>query len=194
MYLAAVAGATVPIAASTQAPPDSMVAQMVDPQAQRGRSLDYLFEVLKMAPDEQTARLIEKRIWTLWSASGSDTADLLMSRAKQAIVEKETEVAVRLLDAIIDLKPEYAEAWNRRATLYFEQKDYAHALADIAEVLSREPRHFGALTGLGLILQDMGQEKRALEVFRRALEIDPHLEKVPEYVKSLSSRIDGRNI
>jgi tetratricopeptide (TPR) repeat protein len=194
LCLAAVAGSTLSAAGGTQAPPDATVTEKPDPKVQRGRSLDYLFEALKLAPDNQTARLIERRIWTLWSASGSDTADLLMSRAKQALDEKETDVAVRLLGAVIDLKPDYAEAWNRRATVYFEQKDYARALADIAQVLSREPRHFGALTGLGLILQDMGEEQRALAVFRRALDIDPHLEKVPEYVKTLSIKIEGRDL
>ena len=77
---------------------------------------------------------------------------------------------------MIELKPDYTEAWNRRATLYFLQKDYGHALADIREVLAREPRHFGALSGLGLILQEIGDDKHALEAYRRALAIDPHLE------------------
>lgn len=165
-----------------------------EPKAERGRSIDFLFEALKTAPDEQTARLIEGRIWTLWLASGSDTADLLMSRAKQALEEKDSELAIRLLGAVIDISPDYVEGWNRRATLYFAKKDYAHALADIAQVLAREPRHFGALTGLGLILQDLGEDKRALEAFRRALEIDPHLDKVPDYIKALQDKVEGRDI
>ena len=160
----------------------------------RGRSIDFLFEALKAAPDAETAKLIENRIWALWFTSGSDTADLLMTRVKQAMEANDADLALRLLDAIIALNPEYAEAWNRRATLYFTKKDYAHALADISQVLAREPRHFGALTGLGMILQDMGEDKRALEAFRRALEIDPHLQKVPEFVKALSEKIDGRDI
>ena len=163
-------------------------------KADRGRSIDFLFEALKAAPDAETAKLVEDRIWALWFASGSDTADLLMSRVKQAAEEKDVDLAVRLLDAIIELKPDYAEAWNRRATMYFTKKDYGHALADIAQALAREPRHFGALTGLGMILQEMGEDKRALQAFRRALEIDPHLQKIPEFVKALTDKVEGRDI
>src|SRR5438094_181551 len=79
----------------------------------RGRSIDFLSEALKAAPDAATAKLIENRIWELWLASGSDTADLLMSRVKQAAEEKDVDLAIRLLDAIVELKPDYAEAWNR---------------------------------------------------------------------------------
>jgi tetratricopeptide (TPR) repeat protein len=163
-------------------------------KADRGRSIDFLFEALKAAPDAETAKLVESRIWALWLASGSDTADLLMSRVKQAAEEKDVDLAIRLLDAIIELKPDYTEAWNRRATMYFTKKDYGHALADIAQALAREPRHFGALTGLGMILQEMGEDKRALEAFRRALEIDPHLQKIPEFVKALTDKVEGRDI
>jgi tetratricopeptide (TPR) repeat protein len=158
------------------------------------RNIDFLFEALKIAPDDETARLVENRIWALWLASGSDTADLLMSRVKAAIEDKDTDLAIRLLDAIVDLKPDYTEAWNRRATLYFQKRDYDQAMRDIAQVLSREPRHFGALTGLGMILEDVGQDKQALDVFSRALAIDPRLEKVPDIVKDLRAKVHGREI
>ena len=164
------------------------------PKIDHTHNIDFLFQALKAAPDDQTARLIEGRIWALWLASGSDTADLLMSRARTAIEQNDSELAIQLLDAIIELKPDYIEAWNRRATLYFEKHDYARAMSDIAQVLAREPRHFGALTGLGMILQDIGDNKGALEAFRRALEVDPRLERVPEIVKSLTEKVEGRNI
>jgi tetratricopeptide (TPR) repeat protein len=164
------------------------------PKTDRGHNIEFLFQALKAAPDDETARLIEGRIWALWLASGSDTADLLMSRARTAIEQNDTNLAIQLLDAIIELKPDYAEAWNRRATLYFEKHDYGRAMSDIAQVLAREPRHFGALTGLGMILEDIGDNKRALEAFRRALEVDPRLERVPEIVKNLTEKVEGRNI
>ena len=163
-------------------------------KADRGRSIDFLFEALKAAPDAETAKLVEDRIWALWFASGSDTADLLMSRVKQAAEEKDVDLAVRLLDAIIELKPDYAEAWNRRATMHFTKKDYGRALADIAQALAREPRHFGALTGLGVIMQELGEEKLALEAFRRALAVNPHLQKIPDFVKTLTEKVEGRDI
>jgi Tfp pilus assembly protein PilF len=86
------------------------------------------------------------------------------------------------------------EAWNRRATIYYMKKDYGRALADIREVLRREPRHFGALSGLGLIMQDIGDDKQALEVYRRALAIHPRLQRIPDVVKTLQEKIEGRDI
>src|SRR3954463_1017038 len=113
--------------------------------ADRSRGLDFLFGALKAAPDEASAKHVEARIWALWMQTPSDTAALLMARAKAAIDAKQGDVALKLLDAVIKLRPEYVEAWNRRATLYYMQNDYTHSLEDIEQVLSREPRHFGAL-------------------------------------------------
>ncbi|HYY39267.1 MAG TPA: tetratricopeptide repeat protein [Xanthobacteraceae bacterium] len=172
-------------------PPSSL------PRAQRGdktQNLDRLFAALKVAPDDESAKYIENRIWAIWLASVSDTANLLMGRVKTATESKDFDLAIRLLNAIIDIRPDFTEAWNRRATVYYTKKDFGRALADIHEVLAREPRHFGALSGLGIILQELGDEKRALDAFRRALAIHPHLERVPELVKKLSEKIDGREI
>jgi tetratricopeptide (TPR) repeat protein len=167
------------------------------PRAQRGdkaQNLDRLFEALKVAPDDESAKYIENRIWAIWLASGSDTANLLMGRVKTAMEAKDFELAIRLLNAIIDMRPDFIEAWNRRATLYYMRKDFTRAIGDIREVLAREPRHFGALAGLGIILQEFGDDKRALDAFRRALAIHPHIERVPDMVKRLSDKIDGREI
>jgi tetratricopeptide (TPR) repeat protein len=167
------------------------------PRAQHGdktQNLDRLFAALKVAPDDESAKYIENRIWAIWLASSSDTANLLMGRAKTATDGNDFDLAIRLLNAIIDIRPDFTEAWNRRATVYYTKKDFGRALADIREVLAREPRHFGALSGLGIILQEMGDEKHALDAFRRALAIHPHLERVPELVKKLSEKIDGRDI
>ena len=167
------------------------------PHVQRGDAkvnLDRLFEALKIAPDEESAKYIEGRIWALWFASSSDTANLLMGRVKTAVDGKDLDLAIKLLDAVIDIRPDFVEAWNRRATVYYTKKDFGRALADIHEVLAREPRHFGALSGLGIILQELGDDKRALEVFRRALAVHPRLERIPDLVKKLSDKIDGRDI
>src|SRR6476646_9213911 len=167
------------------------------PRAARGdriKNLDFLFEALKAAPDADSAKLVEGRIWALWLASGSDTADLLMTRVKTAIDGKDNDLAIELLGAVIGLKPEYVEAWNRRATLYFATKDFGKALADIRQVLAREPRHFGALSGLGIIMQEFGEDQLALEAFRCALAVNPHLPKFPEFVKTLTEKVEGRDI
>src|SRR3954470_24083652 len=162
--------------------------------ADRVRGLDFLFGALKAAPDEASAKHVEARIWAIWLQTPSDTAALLMSRAKAALDAKQPDVALKLLDALIKLRPDYIEAWNRRATLYYLQNDYTRSLADIEQVLSREPRHFGALAGLGMIMQDLGDDRRALDAFRKALAINPHLERVPDLVKTLTEKVDGRDI
>jgi tetratricopeptide (TPR) repeat protein len=167
------------------------------PKAQRGdrtRSVDFLFEALKAAPDNDSAKAIENRIWALWLTSGSDTADLLMARVKQAVEAKNLDLALRLLGSIIEIRPNYVEAWNRRATIYFLKKDYSNSLADIRQVLAREPRHFGALAGLGTILNEIGDERRALDAFRRALAVHPRLNGIADEVKSLTEKVEGRPI
>ncbi|BBF91804.1 tetratricopeptide repeat protein [Blastochloris tepida] len=156
--------------------------------------LDRLFTLLQHAPDRDTAKLVEARIWGQWFSSGSDTADLLMARARAAMDDNDTEVALQLLDALVTVVPDYVEAWNRRATVNYMRKDYGSALHDVAETLAREPRHFGALVGLGLILEDIGQEKQALEAFRQALAINPYLERVPDLIKQLAPKVEGREI
>jgi tetratricopeptide (TPR) repeat protein len=167
------------------------------PHAQKGdptRNLDFLFEALKIAPDDATAKAIEQRIWALWFVSPSDTANLLMTRVRTAIEAKDLDLALRLLNSLVKIRPDYVEAWNRRATIYFMKNDYGKSLADIREVLKREPRHFGALSGLGLILQEVGDDRHALEVYRRALAVYPRLERIPGVVKTLQEKVEGRDI
>ena len=168
------------------------------PFVQRGgdqtRNLDFLFGALKAAPDDATAKAVEERIWAVWSVSRSDTTNLLMSRARNAVEKKDLDLAIKLLDAVVKIKPDYVEAWNRRATLYYMKREYGRALSDIAQVLKREPRHFGALSGLGLILQDVGDDKHALEAYRRALDVYPRLQRIPDLVKTLSDKVEGRPI
>jgi tetratricopeptide (TPR) repeat protein len=162
--------------------------------ADRTRGLDFLFGALKAAPDQASAKHVEGRIWALWTQTPSDTTMLLMTRAKTAIEKKQPDVALKLLDKVVKLKPDYVEGWNRRATIYYLQNEYAKSMSDIREVLVREPRHFGALAGLGMIMQELGDDKRALDAFKKALEINPYLEKLPDMVKTLTEKVEGRPI
>ncbi|HEY3639785.1 MAG TPA: tetratricopeptide repeat protein [Xanthobacteraceae bacterium] len=164
------------------------------PRLQQGLNLDRLFEALKIAPDDESAKYVENRIWAMWIATDSDTTTLLMTRVKAAVDAKDLDLGIKLLTAVIEIKPDYIEAWNRRATLYYTKKDFDRSLADIHEVLKREPRHFGALSGLGMIMQELGDDKHALEAFRRALTVHPHLEHIPDLVKQLSEKVEGRDI
>jgi tetratricopeptide (TPR) repeat protein len=156
--------------------------------------LDTLFKALKIAPDDGSAKAIENRIWAVWMISGSDTCNLLMARVKAAEEAKDYDLALKLLNAVIEINPDYVEAWNERATIYYVKNDYAHAIADLGEVLAREPRHFGALSGLGLMLQEIGDDKDALDAYRKALAIDPHLEHAHDAVRELTEKVEGRNI
>jgi tetratricopeptide (TPR) repeat protein len=117
-----------------------------------------------------------------------------MARVRVAVEAKDLDLALKLLNALIKIRPDYVEAWNRRATIYFMKNDYGKSLADIREVLKREPRHFGALSGLGLILQEVGDDRHALEVYRRALSVYPRLERIPGVVKTLQEKVEGRDI
>jgi tetratricopeptide (TPR) repeat protein len=167
------------------------------PRPQRGdpaQNLDRLFAALKAAPTTESAKFIEGRIWSVWVGGGGDTATLLMSRVKTATDGKDFDLAIKLLSAIIDIKPDYIEAWNRRATISFHKRDYVSAMADLRAVLQREPRHFGAWAGLGMILQDVGDDRRALEAFRRAVALHPRMDRIPDLIKKLTESVDGRDI
>lgn len=164
------------------------------PKVDRSKSLDFLFGALKAAPDQASAKHVEARIWAVWAQTKSDTAALLMTRAKLAMATKKTDVALKILDSVVKLRPDYVEGWNQRATLFYLENDYERSLADIRQVLAREPRHFGALAGLGMIMQEVGDEKRALDAYRKALAVNPHLEKIPDQVKALTEKVEGRDI
>ncbi len=172
-------------------PPDQL------PKVQQGdrtHNIDFLFGALKVAPDDTSAKAIEDRIWAVWTSAGNETTGMLMTRAKKALDENDFDLALRVLDAVIEIRPEFTEAWNRRATVFFMKKDYANSLADLGKVLTREPRHFGALSGLALIMQDIGDDKLALDAYRKALEVYPRLKGIGERVKTLTDKVDGRDL
>lgn len=156
-------------------------------------ALDALFVQLEQAPDPRAADAIEQQIWAHWADSGSPTVNVLLERAAAAEDAGDPELASRFLDQASDLAPDYAEPWNRRANLAYGAEDYAGAISAIQETLKREPRHFGALTGLGLIYEELGQPRAALEAFRAALAIHPHHEDAQQGVRRLEPRVDGRD-
>lgn len=155
--------------------------------------LDALFEQLAGAPDEATAARVEAEIWQRWSDSGSPTVDILLERANAAKAAGDPELALRFLDQASELAPDYAEPWSRRANLAYEAHDYSGAITAIQETLKREPRHFGALAGLGVIYEEIGQDRAALEAFRAALAVHPHYEAARQGVRRLEPRVDGRD-
>lgn len=164
------------------------------PRTDPATQLNALFEALKLAPDAKLARELESRIEAALARSGSATADLLMSRAKTVIETKNYELSIEILDSLIDIRPDFTEAYAQRATVHYLNKDIGRSLADLRVVVAREPRHYTALAGLGVILQDIGEEKRALEAYRRAVEANPHIQVIPERMKKLQVKVEGRDI
>jgi tetratricopeptide (TPR) repeat protein len=156
--------------------------------------LDTLYEALAKAPNQAIAKIVESKIEALNMQSGSATADLLMVRARAMIEAKNSKLAFELLDSIVEIAPNYTEARAQRAALYYGGNNIPAALGDLRVVIAREPRHYGALTALGIIMQELGDKKRALEALRRALAIDPYLDAVPEIVKKLEVEVEGRDI
>ena len=156
-------------------------------------ALDALFAQLGAVADDSAAQSLESQIWARWADSGSATVNVLLERASAAEEAGDSELAVRFLDQASDLAPDYAEPWNRRASLAYEAEDYRGAISAIQETLKREPRHFGALAGLGLIYEELGQDRAALEAFRAALAIHPHYESARRGAARLEPRVDGRD-
>ena len=169
-------------------------AEAAKPPALKDLPLEALFEKLADAEPNAQGRAVEAETLRRLGESGSDTVDLLMRWAMQAIEEKKYPMALDILDQVLVLRPDFAEAWNKRATIHFLREDYAASLSDIRQTLALEPRHFGALSGLGIILQETGKKEAALAVFRKALAIDPLLEKVREAVERLEGETAGSSI
>ncbi len=144
----------------------------------RAAQLDALFAKLKVAPDVEQGRAIESDIVDLWLESGDAEVDRLMGYAIAAMNLNSYTLALNYLDTIVATKPDYAEGWNKRATVYYLMDRFDESVADIEKTLALEPRHFGALAGLGMIMERIGDKERAIEVFKAALDIDPNLEDI----------------
>lgn len=145
---------------------------------QRAQELDRLFERLQAAETMQAAERIEVRIWRHWFKAPTPEAQDRMDEGVRALAEQRYRAAVDHFTAAIEIAPDFAEAWNRRATTYYLMGRYTDSLADIRRVLELEPRHFGALAGRGLCLKKLRRPEAALKAFESALEIHPHMEKV----------------
>lgn len=156
--------------------------------------IESLLNRLHDAEDIQTAGILEEAILRAWLVSGSETIDLLMSRTVIAMREDDLPLALDFCNAIVDLAPEFSEGWNKRATVLYMLKDFRGSLDDVERTLELEPRHFGALSGLGLILLELGNQAGALKAFRLALDVHPFLENARKSVERLELEVEGRGI
>ncbi|NBN65298.1 tetratricopeptide repeat protein [Microvirga tunisiensis] len=184
-------GATEPKAEDLGTLPEAPAEDEPKARAAEEPPLETLYRQLAGSGDEAEARRIARSIQILWLKSGSDTVDLLMERAAQALKADNYPLALDLLDTVVTLKPAYAEGWNRRATVYYMRQDFGRSLADIERVLALEPRHWGALSGLGIIQRQLDQDQRALATFRKVLEVYPLLDSARKAVEELEKDLAG---
>ncbi len=173
--------------------PESRPQSPEDEAVRRRTRLDALFARLALndSPDWQS---VQNEIWAQWSQSGSPAMDLLLRRAESAMENGQFELALRFLDDLVRLAPDFAEGWNKRATVYFLLGEYGRSVADIERTLALEQRHFGALSGLGMILERLGDKKGAMRAYRRGLVVHPNLPGAAEGVERLAPDVDGREL
>jgi tetratricopeptide (TPR) repeat protein len=155
---------------------------------------DEMFAKLKVATEESEAADVAADIWATWLESGSATVDLLMERAMMAVEAQDMETARELLDRVIILKPDYPEAWHRRAGLFLQDENYPEAFRDLNETLKLEPRHFGAWLGMGVMLEALGGNKEALESYREALAIYPLMPQARFAASRLAKLAEGQEL
>lgn len=172
---------------------DSASASLATPSdAQSDNSIDSLFAKLLRERDPKQARQLADSIATRWTDSGSATGNLLMQWASEAMAKKKNGLALDLLDQVTVLWPEYAEGWNRRATLHYIMDDYSKSMVDIKRVLALEPRHFGALAGMAAILERSGKDELALQTWEQILTVFPTNRQAQTKVGDLTDKLTGR--
>lgn len=158
----------------------------------RAARLDELFGQLKRETNAMKASRIASQIQTQWQNSGSASIDLMMGWASKAMEDKKYSVALDFLDQVIVMKPDYAEGWNRRATLNYVMNDYGRAMADIHKTLTLEPRHFGAMAGMASILKETGRKEAALGAFEQVLNVYPMMRQAQKEVGELADELTGQ--
>jgi len=151
-----------------------------------------LLDKLKETKDAAEATMLEEEIWDAWLVSGSATVDTLMERGLEYQGHDDLEAARDAFDKAIAILPEYAEAWNRRAVLFFNDGKYDDAIADLESAITHEPRHFGAWIGMAMIFESVDRPEAALKAYDRALEIHPMAQAAVEGRRRLDGVVNGR--
>jgi tetratricopeptide (TPR) repeat protein len=161
---------------------------------QKDPRLDELFDLLRKAPDPPTARSIEQLIWALWMQSGNAEVTRLMNQGVAAMSASDFRTALDAFDRVTRIAPDFAEGWNKLATVHYMIGDYRASLDEIEHVLELEPRHFGALSGLGLVQAELDHDEQALDAFERALVIDPQMEGARMNAEAIRRRLQEKAI
>ena len=156
--------------------------------------LEVLFARLKAAPDARAAQEVEASIWHIWVQSDDQVIGMLMAQGQAAMTRGDLRAALGKFDQIVKIAPGFAEGWNKRATVHYLLGDFPGSLHDIARTLKLEPRHFGALSGRGLVLLELEDMQLALESFEAALEVHPNLSGAHHNAEALRREIQKHEI
>jgi len=183
---------SVAFAAPMQAPAPKP--QAPAPKPKEVSSEDKLFAQLKAVEREEDAHPIEQKLMALFRASGSPSVDLLIMRVQAALAATDKETAKKLIDAVTAIAPTYAEGWHIRAGLEHAADDDTAALVSLQKTVELNPRHFRALDELADMLEEYGDKAGALKLYRRALELNPHLQGTTQKVRELTTKVEGRDI
>jgi Tfp pilus assembly protein PilF len=179
-----------PVTAVAAVPPKAPPAKAPQPPT----SEEKLFAQLKQCANAQDAHPIEAKLQTLFRVSGSASVDLLMTRALSAQTAGDAKTARKLLEAVTNIAPSYAEGWHARATIEESAGDDTQALVSLQKAVTLNPRQFEALSELADMLEDYGDKAGALKLYRRALDLDPQMEGVTQKVRELTQTVEGRDI
>ena len=156
--------------------------------------LGKLYAALATTEDEALALKVTVTIEKIWRLPGGDTVNLIVDRAINAANSNNTDLALKLLDSAVDLAPDFAEAWSRRAFVYYMKGDTERAVGDLRRVLAMEPNHFKALEGLAKIMQESGQKKGALKALEELYKINPHAPGAKTSIEILKKEVEGQGI
>ncbi len=173
--------------------PGLAVAQPKTP-AEREKALANLYAHLAAAPDAENAKTVAAAIEKIWTQSGSDTVRVLVGRATKLANEKKGDLAVKILDAAVDLAPDHADAWFKRASVHFQRNDVERSLGDLRRVLALDANHFKALDALAHILKDIGQKKAALRAMRQLADVHPFWDGLKSAIDELARQVDGQSL
>ncbi|MCF8468846.1 MAG: tetratricopeptide repeat protein [Sneathiella sp.] len=163
-------------------------ARQDDPQ------LDELFDALVTVQDDGEAQVIQSSIWKIWLTSGSDTVDYLMLQGMNYMSQGQFDKAIALFSTVIKIDPEFSEGWNKRATVLFLVGEFDSSIEDIGRTLELEPRHFGALAGLGQIYELQKSNDNAISAYEKAIAVNPHLSGVKAHIQQLQIERDKKKI
>jgi tetratricopeptide (TPR) repeat protein len=161
---------------------------------QKDPRLDKLFQQLKTAANTEQSQPVEEQIWEIWMQSGDQNIDALMAIGVASMNDGNYDQALRAFGRVVDLAPRFAEGWNKRATVLYLMGHYEDSIKDIDKTLALEPRHFGALSGLGLCDAQLDKQKEALDAFERALAINPNMPGIKLNAEEMKKQLGNKSI